>query len=128
VAHLADDLIAGLEALEADRVVGVGHSLGGVTTLLAVVRRPDLFRGVVFLDPVLLPPRWMVLLRWMHRLWLPWHPSLVKSALRRRRVWSDRRAIYQYFKVKPPFASWHDAALWTYVKTSFFLIELPIAR
>jgi pimeloyl-ACP methyl ester carboxylesterase len=113
---LVDDLLEGLEALQGDGVVGVGHSLGGLTTLLAAVRRPDLFRVVVFLDPVLLPPRWLALVRWVRRLLLPWRSPLAKGALRRRRVWPDRDAAYEYFKGKPLFASWHDAALRAYVE------------
>jgi pimeloyl-ACP methyl ester carboxylesterase len=106
-----------LEALETNGVIGVGHSLGGVTTLLAAVRRPDLFQAVVLLDPVLLPPCWLALMRWVRRLRLPWHPPMVERALRRRRVWPNREAAYEYFKEKPLFASWHDAALRAYVES-----------
>lgn len=113
---LADDLIAQLEALAAGGAIGVGHSLGGVTTLLAAVRRPDLFRAAVFLDPVLLPPHWLAFVRWVRRLRLPWRPPLVKGALRRRRVWPDREAAYEYFKEKSLFAAWQDAALRAYVE------------
>jgi len=113
---LADDLIEGLETLE-DRVIGVGHSLGGVTTLLAAVRRPDLFRAVVLLDAVLLPPRWLALLVWARRLRIPWRPPLVKAALRRRRVWPSREAAIEYLREKSFFASWQDAALRAYVES-----------
>lgn len=114
---LAHDLIEGLETLGMAGVVGVGHSMGGITTLLAAVRRPHLFRALVLLDPVLLPPRWLAFVRWMRRLRLPWHPPLVKGALRRRRIWPSREAAYAYFKGKPLFASWLDAALRAYVES-----------
>ena len=35
-------------------IVGIGHSLGGVTTMYAALQRPDLFRALVFIDPVFL--------------------------------------------------------------------------
>jgi len=114
--HLAADLIADLEALGAKGIIGVGHSLGGVTTLLAAVQRPDLFRSLVLLDPVLLPPRWLVFMRWMQRLRLPWQPPLVEGALRRRRSWPNRDAAYAYFAEKPLFAQWHIDALKAYVQ------------
>ena len=53
---LADDLIAGLDHLGMQGIVGVGHSLGGVLTMWASIARPDLFRAVVLIDPVILPP------------------------------------------------------------------------
>lgn len=114
---LADDLIAALEQTAADRVVGVGHSLGGVTTLLAAVKRPDLFRAIALLDPVLLPPRWLWFVRWMRRLPIPWQPPLVRGALRRRRNWSSREEAYAYFREKPFFAGWPDPALRAYVES-----------
>lgn len=112
---LADDLVRDLDALKADGVVGVGHSLGGVMTLLAAVQRPDLFRAIVLLDPVLLPPLWLALLRWMRWLRLSWRPPLSKTALRRRRVWPSSQAAYEYFKSKPFFADWQESMLRAYV-------------
>jgi pimeloyl-ACP methyl ester carboxylesterase len=114
---LADDLIAGLETVAAEPIVGVGHSLGGVTTLLAAVKRPDLFRAVALLDPVLLPPLWLWFTRWMRRLPIPWRPPLVRRALRRRRTWPSSEAAYAYFREKPFFAGWPDPALRAYVKS-----------
>lgn len=50
---MADDLAQALRARGLEGVVGVGHSMGGVATLLASVKYPGLFRAVVALDPVL---------------------------------------------------------------------------
>ena len=112
----ADDFIDGLEELGAGGVIGVGHSMGGVTTLLAAIDRPDLFRAIILLDPVLLPPGWLLLQEGIRRLRLPWQPSLVKRALCRHRTWPDRQSAYEYFHKKPFFASWQEAALRAYVE------------
>ena len=50
---MADDLAQALRARGLEGVIGVGHSMGGVATLLASVKHPKLFRAVVALDPVL---------------------------------------------------------------------------
>ena len=48
------DRVANSIAARIDRpVTGIGHSMGGVVTLLAAARYPDLFSRVVLLDPVL---------------------------------------------------------------------------
>jgi pimeloyl-ACP methyl ester carboxylesterase len=52
---LADDMIQFLESNTNDKVYGVGHSLGAVVTLLAAVKRPDLFKSVFLLNPFLCP-------------------------------------------------------------------------
>jgi len=41
--NFADDLIEGLEKQHNKPVIGLGHSLGGAITLLAAIKRPDLF-------------------------------------------------------------------------------------
>ena len=52
--QLADDLRVEVDRRGLRGVIGVGHSLGAVTTLLAAVDDPSMFRAVVAVDPVLL--------------------------------------------------------------------------
>ena len=113
---LADDLIQGLDDLELRGIIGVGHSMGGVFTLWAAVRRPDLFRAVMLVDPVILSSvrLWMVrlsrLLRFERRL------PLVQGALRRRRTWSNHQTCYEQYRSRSFFAAWPDDSLWAYVE------------
>ena len=48
--HLRDELIHFIEREVREPVYLVGHSLGGLLSLLAACRRPDLARGLVMLD------------------------------------------------------------------------------
>ncbi len=113
---LADDLIRGLDRLGVRGIVGVGHSMGGVITLWAAVARPDLFRAVVLIDPVILPPHWLLLTQVLRWFGLTPRPSLVRGALNRRRTWPDRQACYEYFRSRPFFARWPQESLWAYVE------------
>ena len=113
---LADDFIQGLDALGLRDILGVGHSLGGVLTLWAAIRRPDLFRAVVLIDPVILPPAWLQVVRLMRWLGLYWHQPRVQGALHRRRTWPDRQACYSSYRVKRLFANWPEAGLRAYVE------------
>lgn len=113
---LADDLIQGLDRLLLDHILGVGHSIGGVLTMWAAIRRPDLFRAVVLIDPVILPPAWLLLLRVMRCLGLYWRQPFVQGALQRRRTWPSQQACYESYRDKPLFADWPDASLRAYVK------------
>ena len=127
---MADDLIKALDGLARSGaislpIIGAGHSLGGVLTLWAAIRRPDLFRAVVLIDPVILPPSQLRVLRLMrlvshvsgdlvglHR-WLP----LVRATLRRRRIWPSRKACSDHLAGKPFFAGWPAASLDAYVNS-----------
>ena len=39
-----------------ESVIGVGHSLGGVLTLLAAAKKPEIFQYIILLDPPLFSP------------------------------------------------------------------------
>lgn len=115
---LADDLIQGLESLGLHHIIGVGHSLGGVLTLWAAVSRPDLFRAVVLIDPVILSPARLWVWRLLCFLRLHRRRPLIRGTLRRRRIWPSRQACYQNYRTKPLFAAWPDASLWAYVEAA----------
>jgi len=113
---MADDLIQGLDELGAKGIFGIGHSMGGVATLWAAVRRPDLFCAVVLIDPVILPPTLSILFRWLRRVGINPRKGMIHQALRRRRVWPSRRACFERYRAKPHFARWSDECLWAYVE------------
>jgi pimeloyl-ACP methyl ester carboxylesterase len=112
---LAQDLIEGLEDLGLSGIVGIGHSLGGVLTLWAAIRRPDLFRAVVLIDPVILPPTWLWAMRLLRGLGLAQRQPLVQGALRRRSAWPSRQACFDRYRARSFFAAWSDESLWDYV-------------
>ncbi len=113
---LTDDLIRGLDELGLRSILGIGHSIGGVLTMWAAIRRPDLFRAVVLIDPVILPPPWLWLMRVMRTLGLRERQPLVQTALRRRRTWRSRERCYQLYRRNPFFAAWPDESLHAYVE------------
>ena len=114
---LADDLLQFLEERGEKSVIGVGHSLGGVVTLMAALRRPELFRALVLIDPVLLP--YSILFPWTLFYMLGvadrLHP-LVPGALRRRRVFESVDTMYTHYRRKPIFSRIDDRGLRAYVE------------
>ncbi|WP_342374607.1 alpha/beta hydrolase [Myxococcus stipitatus] len=100
---MAEDLIQALRAAKLDGVLGVGHSMGGVATLLASVREPGLFRAVVALDPVLFSG-WRKLaidvLRGVGQLGRVPPASLAR---RRRAHWGSREEAALSYRKKPLF-------------------------
>lgn len=104
--ELAEDLARGLKAHGLSGLVGVGHSVGGASTLMASAAHPGLFRAVVALDPVLVtgPRSWVVrglrLLGRMDRL------PLVQGARRRRDRWASREEAATAYRAKALFRAW----------------------
>ena len=112
--QLSDELIAFLESVVKHPVVGVGHSFGGVVTLISAVRRPELFTKIVLLDPVLLWPKLIMLIRFMILFGKKSKFPLAIRARKRRDGWKSREDAYAYFRDKQLFASWDDEVLRAY--------------
>jgi pimeloyl-ACP methyl ester carboxylesterase len=110
-----DDLLAFLEAEIREPVVLAGHSVGGATSLLAAAAAPERARGLVMLDPVLLPTGTLP------RPDLDFPPAA--AALRRRRTYPDRRAAFEAYAGRGAFKTWSDEQLRDYVTAGFH--DLP---
>jgi pimeloyl-ACP methyl ester carboxylesterase len=111
---LVDELIAQLERYSEPAIL-VGHSLGGMLSLMAAKKRPELVRCVVMLDsPVVAGWRalfWRLVKnhRWADRY------SPAKFSERRRNVWPDAVAAHAHFSAKEMFAAWAPGVLADYL-------------
>lgn len=103
---MADDLAGALRARGLEGVVGVGHSMGGVATLLASVKNPGLFRAVVALDPVLFTGMRHLFLQALALFGMSHRIPPARMARRRREHWGSReeaaasyrkKALFQHF-------------------------------
>jgi pimeloyl-ACP methyl ester carboxylesterase len=117
--HLRNQLIQHIEALQVGPVYLVGHSLGGLLSLLAASRRPDLARGLVMLDSPIITGWRAHSVQVMKRSGLMHRVSPGRIAQRRRHLWPERDAVYQHFKPKSAFARWDDRVLRDYVACGF---------
>lgn len=110
---IAEDLLRFLDQQGLDTVIGVGHSLGAVATMMAARKQPERFPAIVLIEPVFLPPA--ILERLKGNPHLSEERPIVHSALRRRDRWPDRQDAFDRFRAKPVFGRWSDEALWDYV-------------
>lgn len=100
-------------------VVGVGHSLGAVLSILAAAEDPGLFDAMVLVDPVVFARRqalfWGVLknLGFGHRL------PLIRGARRRRDRFPDVDAVRAAYAGKSVFSTWDPQVLEDYVHSGF---------
>jgi len=117
---LRDDLLALLKALDGPPVVLAGHSMGGTVSLLAAAARPGAVKGLVLLDPVIMPR--LVALYAL----APWTSGalwkkmpIAEAALRRRAVFDDREAVVAAYTGRGAFRTWPEAMLVDYVDGGF---------
>ena len=99
----------------AQPVILLGHSLGGMLSMMAAHQRPDLARCVVMLDsPVVAGWRASLLRLSKGYAWADKF-SPAKSSHKRRNLWPSAAAAYQHFVSKPMFAAWAPGVLQDYL-------------
>lgn len=100
----------------------VGNSFGGAVALLAAAERPELYRRLVLLDPVVVPARADEnadgsSVAGPLRKSAEASPSpIALQARRRRQVWPTRTAAAEAWRDKPMFAGWEPRAFELYLE------------
>jgi pimeloyl-ACP methyl ester carboxylesterase len=98
------------------KIIGVGHSMGGASLLMAAHREPSLFSALVVFEPIVFPPP------------APDAPARPENPLaggarkRRSRFPSFDEALDNYAS-KPPMSSFHPVAREAYVRHGFAVTD-----
>ena len=112
---LKDDLLAFLDAMDIERVVLAGHSMGGTASLMAAAEAPARVKALALFDPVIRPPGPLKLgapddLR---------GAPMVAGAARRRRSFPSHAAAVESYRGRGAFRTWTDDQLEDYVAAGF---------
>lgn len=113
----ADDLIAFLDQQKLKNIIGVGHSFGAICSIMAANKRPDLFKQLILIEPVVLP-KWYYALSVLPEFIVKRYNPLVKKTLERTDTWQDRQRVFENFRSKKVFSEIGDEALWDYVNAA----------
>ncbi len=114
--RLRDELLEEIEKRYEEKIIGVGHSLGGVLHFLAAIERPELYQAIVLLDAPIISRlssggvRILKTLNLLDR----FSPSQVTRF--RRNLWKSKREVYEHFKQKEKFARFDDDVLRDYAE------------
>ncbi len=109
------ELVDELQAQYDRPVILVGHSMGGMLSLMAANQRPDLVRCVVMLDSPVVAGWRALLLRMAKSLGVDRRFSPARFSERRRNIWPDADSAYQHYAAKPMFAAWAPEVLRDYL-------------
>ncbi len=93
----------------------VGHSLGGILSLMCAALHPELTRGVLLLDSPILGGWKASTLNLAKRTQLVGALSPGKVSQKRRNHWPDRAAVLEHLRHKRAFAKWDPGVLDDYV-------------
>lgn len=115
--QLAPDFIETIKQHDLRDIVGVGHSFGGVGTLLAANALPDRFKAVILLDPTIMP-RFRLWGVWLNqKLGTDWGNLLSQRSRKRRYRFESQDEAYDYFNGKRLFRDWPDETVRLYAES-----------
>ncbi|MCU6435434.1 alpha/beta hydrolase [Undibacterium sp. Jales W-56] len=114
--HLVQELIDTLTARYQEPVILLGHSLGGILSMMVAKARPDLVRCVVTLDSPLVGGWRAMMLRWFKFIGLDKKFSPARFSEKRRNQWNDAEEAYRHFASKEMFAIWPPEVLRDYIQ------------
>lgn len=110
------ELVDELQARYDRPVILVGHSMGGMLSLMAANQRPDLVRCVVLLDSPVVAGWRALLLRMAKSLGIDRRFSPARFSEKRRNLWPDAASTYRHYAAKPMFAAWAPEVLRDYLE------------
>jgi pimeloyl-ACP methyl ester carboxylesterase len=107
-----DDLVQILERLDKGPAILAGHSMGGTVSLMAAALRPELVRGLVLVEPVMVP----LLARFLLYFARSSQPNLADRAAQRRDTFPSFDAALAAYTGRGAFKSWQNATVADYLR------------
>ena len=111
----ADDLIRFLDEQGQKGIIGMGHSMGGTISVIAALKRPDLFSKLVLIDPVIFPKNYYYLTNFLPNLLLKRIIPIAKISRKRTNHWDSKEEVYQSWRQKRVFKRFSDEVLHDFV-------------
>lgn len=112
---LVREVIASIRLQASQPVVAVGHSLGGVLSLLAAIEQPLLFKAVILLDSPLFGRLKSSLVRFSKVLGMIDRVTPAYRTRERRQHWQTRDQVLTYLKSRELFKTFTEACLEDYI-------------
>lgn len=121
--NLVEEVIFSIESQANQPVIAVGHSLGGVLSLLAAIERPDLFKLIILLDSPLIGPVKSNLVRIAKTLGIIDRVTPAYKTKGRRRHWQTYDQLVNYLRSRELFQTFTEECLNDYIQYGLELKE-----
>ena len=113
----AEDLKNLVENCMSPPIIGMGHSMGAVTTYITAAKYPHLFSGIILIDPSILPRRILWRMAAMKLVGLGGNIPLAKLARRRKKIFQNKQEALQRFSSgRGIFKAWSNEFVEAYLE------------
>jgi len=113
--NLVLELIASVKRQANQPVIAVGHSLGGVLSLLAAIEQPELFKAVIMLDAPLIGRFKSSMVQLAKALGIIDRVTPAFRTRGRRCYWQNRDQLIRYLRTRDLFKTFTDECLNDYI-------------
>lgn len=113
---LTDELISEIKKRYAGKIIGVGHSLGGILHFLAACEKPELYKQIILLDAPIISRLSSYGLQIIKTCRLIDRLSPSRHTKSRRNLWKSKEEAFEYFRKKPKFAAFDEDVLRDYIE------------
>ena len=118
--RLRDELREELERRYTEKIIGVGHSLGGILHFLVAVENPEIYKAIILLDAPIISRLSSGGVRILKILNLSDRFTPSQTTRFRRNLWKSKEEVYDHFKQKEKFAAFDDDVLRDYAEHATF--------
>ncbi len=121
--HLIEEVRQTLVRQYQEPVLLLGHSLGGLLSLMVAQKHPELVRGLVVIDSPLVCGWRALIWRTIKLFKLEMKVSPARFAQKRKFEWADLATARQHFAIKELFAIWPPEVLDDYMQAGIESVE-----
>jgi len=114
--RLRDELREELEKRYTRKVIGVGHSLGGILHFLVAVEKPEIYEAIILLDAPIISRLSSSGVRLLKMLNLADRFTPSQTTRFRRNLWQSKDEVFEHFKQKEKFAAFDQDVLRDYAE------------
>ncbi len=114
--RLRDELREEIERRYTEKIIGIGHSLGGILHLLVAVENPELYKAIILLDAPIISRLSSLGIKFLKRANLLQKIPLVKTTLFRCSAWRTRGEALEHFRQKEKFQKFDEQVLRDYIQ------------
>ncbi|MFZ4077555.1 MAG: alpha/beta fold hydrolase [Legionellaceae bacterium] len=112
---LIQEVIMSIETQADAPVVALGHSLGGLLSVLAAIKAPHLFKCVIMLDAPLINRFQALVIRWSKQWGFIDRMTPAHRTRQRRTHWATREEAFLYLKRRALFKDFTELCLYDYI-------------
>ena len=114
--RLRDELREEIENRYTEKIIGIGHSLGGILHYLVAVENPELYKALVLLDAPIISRLSSVGVKVLKRIGLIEKFTPARVTRFRRSFWKTKEEAFEHFVKKEKFAAFDREVLRSYIE------------